>query len=115
MLPRWSISVDPTRRSQPGAQRLLSDLATSRQTLITLPPGELTSPGPGTVSESYQQILAAFTPDGPACAPTTCAAPSASTLSPRAPKASAPLTRLVTRQLLAETEPGLVTLARKRT
>jgi hypothetical protein len=116
MLPRWSISVDPTRRSRPGAQRLLSDLATSRQTLITLPPGEVTSPGPSTVSESYQQILAAFTPDGPGLRANHVCRALGIGIEPKDPEGiRATLTRLVNRQILTETEPGLVTLARKRT
>src|SRR5438445_3868135 len=46
-------------------ERELSDLATTRQTLVALTQSEVTSTDPSIISEAYQQILAAFTPEGP--------------------------------------------------
>jgi hypothetical protein len=71
-------------------ERELSDLATTRQTLITLTQGEVTSPDPSIISEPYQQILAAFTPEGPGLrAKDVCRALGIGT-EPRTPTASEP-------------------------
>jgi hypothetical protein len=97
-------------------ERELSDLATTRQTLITLTQGEVTSTEPSIMSEPYQQILAAFTPDGPGLrAKDVCRALGIGTEPKDTEGIRAKLKRLTNRQILTETEPGLFTLTRKRT
>ena len=97
-------------------ERELSDLATTRQTLITLTQGEVTSPDPSIISGPYQQILATFTPDSPGLrAKDVCRALGIGTEPKDTDGIRAKLKRLTNRQILTETEPGLFTLARKRT
>lgn len=97
-------------------ERELSDLATTRQTLITLTHSEVTSTEPSIISEPYQQILAAFTPDGPGLrAKDVCRALGIGTEPKDTEGVRAKLKRLVNRQILTETEPGLFALTRKRT
>jgi hypothetical protein len=97
-------------------ERELSDLATTRQTLITLTQGEVTSTEPSIMSEPYQQILAAFTPDGPGLrAKDVCRALGIGTEPKDTEGIRAKFKRLTNRQILTETEPGLFTLTRKRT
>jgi hypothetical protein len=94
----------------------LSDLATTHQTLITLTQSEVTSTDPSIISEPYQQILAAFTPDGPGLrAKDVCRTLGIGTEPKDTEGIRAKLKRLVNRQILTEAEPGLFALTRKRT
>jgi hypothetical protein len=97
-------------------ERELSELATTRQTLITLTQNEVRSADPSIISEPYQQILAAFTPDGPGLrAKDVCRALGIGTEPKDTEGIRAKLKRLVNRQILTEAEPGLFALTRKRT
>lgn len=94
----------------------LSDLATTRQMLIKLTHGEVTSPEPAIISEPYQQILTVFTPDSPGLrAKDVCLALGIGTEPKDTEGIRAKLKRLVNRQILTETQPGLFTLTQKRT
>jgi hypothetical protein len=93
----------------------LSDLATTRQTLTKILQSEVTSTDPAIISEPYQQILAAFTPDGPGLrAKDVCLALGIGTEPKDTEGIRAKLKRLVNRQILTETQPGLFTLTPKR-
>lgn len=94
----------------------LSDLATTRQTLIKLTRNEVTSPDPAIISEPYQQILAVFTAGRSGLrAKDVCLALGIGTEPKDTEGIRAKLKRLVNRQVLTETEPGLFTLTEKRT
>ncbi|GIE92527.1 hypothetical protein [Actinoplanes regularis] len=94
----------------------LSDLATTRQTLIKLTHDEVTSPQPAIISEPYQQILAVFTADGYGLrAKDVCLALGIGTEPKDTEGIRAKLKRLVNREILTETQPGLFTLSQKRT
>jgi hypothetical protein len=94
----------------------LSDLATTRQTLITLTQNEVTSPDPAIISEPYQQILTVFTAGrSDLRAKDVCLALGIGTEPKDTEGIRAKLKRLVNRQILTETEPGLFTLTGKRT
>jgi hypothetical protein len=97
-------------------ERELSDLATTRQTLITLTQGEARSANPSIVSEPYQQILAAFTPEGRGLrAKDVCRALGIGIEPKDTEGVRAKLKRLVNRQILTEPEPGLFALTQERT
>jgi hypothetical protein len=94
----------------------LADLATTRRTLTKLTRDEVTSPEPAIISEPYQQILALFTPDSPAMrAKDVCLALGIGTEPKDTEGIRAKLKRLVNRQILTETQPGLFTLTPNRT
>ena len=94
----------------------LADLATTRQTLTKILEHEVTAPEPATISESYQQILAVFTPDrGALRAKDVCLALGIGTEPKDTEGIRAKLKRLVNRRILTETEPGLFTPDKKRT
>jgi hypothetical protein len=94
----------------------LSDLATTRQTLTKILEHEVTASEPAIISEPYQQIIAAFTPDGPGLrAKDVCLALGVGTEPKDTEGIRAKLKRLVNRQILTETQPGLFTLSEKRT
>jgi hypothetical protein len=94
----------------------LSDLATTRQTLTKILEHEVTASEPAIISEPYQQIIAAFTPDGPGLrAKDVCLALGVGTEPKDTEGIRAKLKRLVNRQILTETQPGLFTLDKKRT
>jgi hypothetical protein len=94
----------------------LSDLATTRQTLTKVLQGEVASPEPAVISEPYQQILAVFTSDSPGLrAKDVCLALGIGTEPKDTEGIRAKLKRLVNRQVLTETQPGLFTLTEKRT
>lgn len=94
----------------------LADLATTRRTLTKLTRDEVTSPEPAIISEPYQQILALFTPDSPALrAKDVCLALGIGTEPKDTEGIRAKLKRLVNRQILTETQPGLFTLTPNRT
>ena len=94
----------------------LAELATTRQTLTKLTRDEVTSPEPAIISEPYQQILAVFTPDSPALrAKDVCLALGIGTEPKDTEGIRAKLKRLVNRQILTESQPGLFTLTPKRT
>jgi hypothetical protein len=93
----------------------LADLATTRQTLTKILKAEVTAPEPAVISEPYQQILALFTPDrGALRAKDVCRALGIGTEPKDTEGIRAKLKRLVNRQILTETQPGLFTLTEKR-
>jgi hypothetical protein len=94
----------------------LADLATTRQMLIKLTQAEVTAPEPAIISEPYQQILAAFTADGTSLrAKDVCLALGIGTEPKDTEGIRAKLKRLVNRQILTETQPGLFALSQNRT
>jgi hypothetical protein len=94
----------------------LSDLTTTRQMLIKLTHDQVASPEPAIISEPYQQILAVFTADGDGLrAKDVCLALGIGTEPKDTEGIRAKLKRLVNRQILTETQPGLFTLTQKRT
>lgn len=94
----------------------LADLATTRATLQALTAAEFTAEDPTVASTPYQQILTVLT-----AAPTgmrakdICIAVGVEPSPKHVESARARLKRLVSRQILTETEPGVFTLAPKRT
>jgi hypothetical protein len=96
------------------AETELADLATTRKTLTALTgEPETTDPADATIaSVAYQQILAAFTTaTGALRAKDVCLALSLGTAPKDTEGLRAKLKRLVARQILIETEPGLFALA----
>jgi hypothetical protein len=94
----------------------LADLATTRQTLTKILEHEGTAAEPAVISEPYQQILAVFTPDrGALRAKDVCRALGIGTEPKDTEGVRAKLKRLVNRQILTETQPGLFTLNSERT
>lgn len=92
----------------------LADLATTRQTLIKILEDEVTASEPAVISEPYQQILAVFTADrGGLRAKDVCLALGIGTEPKDTEGIRAKLKRLVNRQILTETPPGLFTLNQK--
>jgi hypothetical protein len=99
-----------------AAEAELSDLQVTRQTLMKLTHGELTTADPTITSEPYQQILAVFDPDGRAKrAKDVCHALGIGVTPKETEGIRAKLKRLVNRHILTETQPGLFTLSQKRT
>jgi hypothetical protein len=94
----------------------LADLATTRQTLTKILEHEVTASEPAVISEPYQQILAVFTPDrGTLRAKDVCRCLGIGTDPKDTEGIRAKLKRLVNRQILTETQPGLFTLTPERT
>jgi hypothetical protein len=93
----------------------LSDLATTRQTLAKILQHEATASEPAIISEPYQQIIAVFASSGPDLrAKDVCLALGIGTEPKDTEGIRAKLKRLVNRQILTETQPGLFTLSEKR-
>jgi hypothetical protein len=93
----------------------LADLATTRQTLTKILENEVTASEPAVISEPYQQILAVFTADrGGLRSKDVCLALGIGTEPKDTEGVRAKLKRLVNRQILTETQPGLFTLNEKR-
>ena len=93
----------------------LSDLATTRQTLVKLTHDEVTASEPVIISEPYQQILAVFASHGSDLrAKDVCLALGIGTEPKDTEGIRAKLKRLVNRQILTETQPDLFTLNEKR-
>ena len=93
----------------------LADLATTRQTLTKILEDEVTASEPAVISEPYQQILAVFTADrGGLRAKDVCLALGIGTEPKDTEGVRAKLKRLVNREILTETQPGLFTLTEKR-
>ncbi|KAB1921973.1 hypothetical protein F8271_31380 [Micromonospora sp. ALFpr18c] len=94
----------------------LADLATTRTTLRTLAAAEFTADDPTITSAPYQQILHVL-----ATAPTgmrakgICLALDVEPSPKHVEGTRAKLKRMVNRQVLTEDEPGVFTLAQKRT
>ncbi|MFV2104952.1 hypothetical protein [Micromonospora sp. LOL_024] len=94
----------------------LADLATTRTTLRALAAAEFTADDPTITSAPYQQILRVL-----ATAPTglrakgICLALGIEPSPKNVEGTRAKLKRMVNRQVLAEDEPGIFTLAQKRT
>ena len=98
-----------------GIESELADLATTRHTLTKILEGEVTASEPAVISEPYQQILAVFTRGrGALRAKDVCLALGIATEPKDTEGIRAKLKRLVNRQILTETEPGLFTLTEKR-
>jgi hypothetical protein len=94
----------------------LADLATTRQTLTKILEDEVTASEPAVISEPYQQILAVFTPDrGGLRAKDVCRVLGLGTEPKDTEGVRAKLKRLVNRQILTESQPGLFTLNPERT
>jgi hypothetical protein len=96
------------------AETELTELAITRKTLMRLTgEAEVTTPLDATIASGpYQQILAVFaTTTSPLRAKDVCLALDAAATAKDVEKMRARLKRLVTRQILVETEPGLFTLA----
>ena len=93
----------------------LADLATTRQTLTKILEDEVTASEPVVISEPYQQIIAVFTADHDALrAKDVCLALGTGTEPKDTEGIRAKLKRLVNRQILTESQPGLFTLTEKR-
>ena len=94
----------------------LADLATTRTTLQTLTAEQFTAEDPTVASAPYQQILAVLA-ENPAGmrAKDICIAVSVEPSPKHVEGARARLKRLVSRDILTETEPGVFTLAQKQT
>ncbi|WP_229075021.1 hypothetical protein [Actinoplanes sp. DH11] len=94
----------------------LADLATTRQTLTKILENEVTASEPAVISEPYQQTLAAFTPDrGGLRAKDVCRVLGLGTEPKDTEGVRVKLKRLVNRQILTESQPGLFTLNPERT
>jgi hypothetical protein len=94
----------------------LADLATTRSTLRALAADEFTTDDPTVISSAYQQILAVL---GAATtgmrAKDICLALDIEPLPKHVEGARAKLKRMVSRQILTESKPGIFTLAQKQT
>jgi hypothetical protein len=90
----------------------LADLATTRSTLRTLTADEFTAEDPTVPSSAYQQILGVLrtTPDGMR-AKDICLALNIEPLPKHVEGARAKLKRMVNRQILTESQPGIFALA----
>jgi hypothetical protein len=116
-------ALDQLRQQQAGLavevaaiESELADLATTRQTLTKILEAELTAPEPALISEPYQQILAVFTPGrGALRAKDVCQALGIGIEPKDTEGVRAKLKRLVNRQILTETQPGLFILNPNRT
>lgn len=94
----------------------LADLATTRTTLRDLAADQFTDDDPTIASAPYQQILTvlAANPAGMR-AKDICLAVGVEPIPKHVEGARSRLKRMVTRKILTETEPGVFTLAPKRT
>jgi hypothetical protein len=96
--------------------RELADLATTRTTLQHLVTTEFTADDPTVISSAYQQILAVLgTAPAGMRAKDVCLALDIEPLPKHVEGARAKLKRLVNREILTETQPGIFTLIQKRT
>jgi hypothetical protein len=94
----------------------LADLATTRTTLHTLTAAEFTADDPTIASAPYQQILHILsTAPAGMRAKGICLALGVEPLPKHVEGTRAKLKRMVNRQILTEDEPGVFTLAQKRT
>ena len=96
--------------------RELADLATTRTTLQQLSTTEFTADDPTVISSAYQQILTVLkaAPAGMR-AKDICLALDIEPLPKHVEGARAKLKRLVNREIVTETQPGIFTLTQKRT
>ena len=94
----------------------LADLATTRATLRALAAAECTTEDPTVTSSAYQQIIAVLdtTPAGMR-AKDICLALDIEPIPKHIEGTRSKLKRLVSRQILTETEPGMFVLIQKRT
>jgi hypothetical protein len=94
----------------------LADLATTRTTLQALTADQFTAEDPTVASAPYQQILAVLgeNPNGMR-ARDICVAVGVDPSPKHVEGARARLKRLVSREILTESEPGIFTLTQKRT
>jgi hypothetical protein len=94
----------------------LADLATTRTTLRTLAAAEFTADDPTIASAPYQQILAVLGAEPAGMrAKGICLALGVEPSPKHVEGTRAKLKRMVNRQVLTENEPGVFTLAQKRT
>ncbi|MCM4078276.1 hypothetical protein [Paractinoplanes hotanensis] len=99
-----------------GIECELADLTTTRHTLTKILEHEVIAPEPAVISEPYQQILAVFSADrGALRAKDVCLALGIGTEPKDTEGIRAKLKRLVNRQILTESQPGLFTLSSERT
>jgi hypothetical protein len=97
-------------------ERELADLATTRTTLRGLTAAEFTADDPTIASAPYQQILAILDTTATGMrAEDICIALGVEPSPKHVEGARAKLKRMVNRQILTEDEPGVFTLAPKRT
>jgi hypothetical protein len=98
------------------AESELADLQITRQTLVKLTHSQVTAAEPAIASEPYQQILAVFDTDhGAMRAKDVCHALGIGVAPKDTEGIRAKLKRLVNRQILTETQPGLFALNTERT
>jgi hypothetical protein len=96
--------------------RELADLATTRTTVHNLAATEFTADDPTVISAAYQQIIAVLsTATAGMRAKDICLALGIEPLPKHVEGARAKLKRLVTREIVTETKPGIFTLTQKRT
>ncbi len=94
----------------------LADLATTRGTLRALVAAEFTADDPTVISSAYQQILAVLGASGTGMrAKDICLALDIEPLPKHVEGTRAKMKRRVSRNVLTENEPGIFTLAPKRT
>jgi hypothetical protein len=94
----------------------LADLATTHSTLRNLAATEFTAEDPTVISSAYQQILAVLsTATTGMRAKDICLALGIEPLPKHVEGTRAKLKRMVSRQILTESEPGIFALAQKRT
>ena len=94
----------------------LADLATTRHTLRALAAAEFTADEPTVISSAYQQILAVLDAATTGIrAKDICIALDIEPLPKHVEGTRAKLKRLVSRNILTETQPGIFALAQKRT
>ena len=94
----------------------LADLATTRSTLRALAATEFTADDPTVISSAYQQILTVLDASATGMrAKDICLALDIEPLPKHVEGTRAKLKRLVSRNILTETEPGIFTLIPKRT
>ena len=94
----------------------LADLTTTRSTLRALAAAEFTADDPTVISAAYQQILTVLgTSTTGMRAKDICLALDIEPLPKHVEGTRAKLKRLVTREIVTETTPGIFTLIQKRT
>jgi phosphate uptake regulator len=94
----------------------LADLATTRGTLRALAATEFTAEDPTVISSAYQQILAVLSTSATGMrAKDICLALGIEPLPKNVEGTRAKLKRLVSRNILTETQPGIFTLIPKET
>jgi hypothetical protein len=108
--------ISQLTRELAGIDRELDDLATTRTMLHSLAATEFTAENPTVISSAYQQILTVLRPAAAGMrAKDVCIALDIEPLPKHVEGTRAKLKRLVNREIVTETEPGIFTLIQKRT